>query len=478
MADIVLSIVLATIAWIIVWLWRRMPKPPGVFEPDTQLVTKPDIKPEAYRNCDPDPKMKSDATVIEAMRKPETSAITPSTLYPKDKDPSNPNHNPATITDEYVHQLESDHLFYQQQIGQFQQKFLALSSIIEGLEKMNEENRSLKEEVECLKQTIFEYDVKKVEDQAHLLQSKQLKNDILALSCNPLKRVKSFTAFESEMPNVKKDVDRSHLSKGKQIKKDIQDLSCRPLKRVKGSKKPVSDQSKINQLQAENRKLKSELESIRHEKESTWKSMESQYLQEIQDLKATIQIQNEMLSSKMMSELDRVNDENDTLNVNLDPLKDSLAGKLIDIDELKSQVLEAENQMSLTEIRNDDLKKSITDSLQANQELIVDRDNAILTALNSAKLADEKVAALSEALSTLQEAATHSKEATSYENTAEHLLKDGPTKTKGNWIGKWLVKHGFKTPKHHQESEQIKLMENTGLWMVESAQNLHEQANE
>ena len=90
MADIVLiSIVLATIAWTIVRLWRRMPKPPGVFEPDTmKLVTKPDIKPEAYRNCDPDPEMKSDATVIEAMRKPETSAISPSTLYPKDKDPT------------------------------------------------------------------------------------------------------------------------------------------------------------------------------------------------------------------------------------------------------------------------------------------------------------------------------------------------------------------------------------------------------
>ena len=113
-----------------------------------------------------------------------------------------------------------------------------------------------------------------------------------------------------------------------------------------------------------------------------------------------------------------------------------------------------------------------------NQKLIADRDNAILTSLNSAKLADEQVAALSEAFSTLQEAVSHSKEATSYENTAEHLRKDGPTKTKGNWIGKWLANHGFKKPKSHQESEQIKLMENTGLWMVESAQNLHEQANE
>jgi chromosome segregation ATPase len=212
------------------------------------------------------------------------------------------------------------------------------------------------------------------------------------------------------------------------------------MRRAKGSTKPVSDTSRINQLQAENRKLKSELESIRHEKESTWQSTESQYLQEIQDLKATIRIQNEMLSSRM-SELDRVKDENDSLNANLDSLKDSLVEKQTDIDELKSQVLVAENQMSLTELRHDDLKKSITDSLQANQELkalnqelIADRDNADLTALNSAQLADEQVAALSEALSTLQEAVSHSKEATSYENTAEHLRKDGPTKTKGNWM--------------------------------------------
>jgi hypothetical protein len=42
------------------------------------------------------------------------------------------------------------------------------------------------------------------------------------------------------------------------------------------------------------------------------------------------------------------------------------------------------------------------------------------------------VAALSEALSalsTLQEPASHSKEAVSYENTAENLIKEGPTKT-------------------------------------------------
>ena len=119
----------------------------------------------------------------------------------------------------------------------------------------------------------------------------------------------------------------------------------------------------MNQLQAENRMLKYDLESVRHEKESTSESTEYGNLQDIQHLKDTIQI----LSSKM-SELDSVKDENNSLTDNLDSLKDSLAEKLIDIDELKSQVLEAENQMSLAAFGNDYLKNSIADSLQGNQE--------------------------------------------------------------------------------------------------------------
>jgi hypothetical protein len=165
------------------------------------------------------------------------------------------------------------------------------------------------------------------------------------------------------MKRCKKDEDRSRVLKCKQIKKDVQELSCETLKRVKGSTDSVSDTIEMNQLQAENRMLKSDLESVRHEKESTWQSTEYGNLQNIQHLNDTIQI----LSSKM-SELDRVKDENNSLTANLDSLKDSLAEKLTKIDELKSQVLEAENQMSLAALRNDDLKNSIADSLQANQE--------------------------------------------------------------------------------------------------------------
>ena len=66
---------------------------------------------------------------------------------------------------------------------------------------MVEENRSLKEEVECLKQTVFEYEtinVKRDEDRAHLLKCKQIKKDILELSSKPLKRAKGSTVFEYE----------------------------------------------------------------------------------------------------------------------------------------------------------------------------------------------------------------------------------------------------------------------------------------
>jgi hypothetical protein len=129
--------------------------------------------------------------------------------------------------------------------------------------------------------------------------------------------------------------------------------------------------------------------------------------------------------------------------------------------------------------------KCIEVSLQTNQELKTliqemreERDTAILAGQNSERLADEQVAALSGALLTLQEAAMHSKEAGSFQNIAENLLKNGPAKTKAKetWIRNWLVKHGFKTPKPHKKSEHIQLLENTGFVMVESAKNLHEQA--
>jgi hypothetical protein len=159
--DFELKIVLVVwtiVAWTLIWIWFKMA---GPFVPTTKLVTQPDIRPEAYRDFDPEPEKKRDATGTELMSKLETNALSPSTVSPKDKDTQDLTEFPANTesTVELVQKLENDHLFYHQQINEFQQKFQTLTSIIEGFEQMDRENRSLKEEVESLTKTALEYEM-------------------------------------------------------------------------------------------------------------------------------------------------------------------------------------------------------------------------------------------------------------------------------------------------------------------------------
>ena len=130
MSEIILNIVLATFAWTIVWVWVKMTEP---FQPRTKLVPSSVFQPGAYRNSDPKSEMKSDISGVE-LQKPDTGAL----ILPT---PAN-----TQITEEQVQKLENDYLFYQEQIGQFQ-KFQNLSSIMEGFEEMDKENRLQKENV-------------------------------------------------------------------------------------------------------------------------------------------------------------------------------------------------------------------------------------------------------------------------------------------------------------------------------------------
>ena len=137
MVSNLLSIVLATVGWNIVWLLIEMTVP---VEPRTVPVTNPEFQPDS----DPKPEMKSER--IEMMRKPPGATLaTP----PKDEDTENSNPSPAEtkITEDRVQKIETDHLFYQEQIDGFKKKFQNLSSTIEGFEEMDQENRLLKEKV-------------------------------------------------------------------------------------------------------------------------------------------------------------------------------------------------------------------------------------------------------------------------------------------------------------------------------------------
>jgi uncharacterized protein (DUF3084 family) len=137
MVSNLLSIVLATVGWNIVWLLIEMTVP---VEPRTVPVTNPEFQPDS----DPEPEMKSER--IEMMRKPPGATLaTP----PKDEDTenSNPCSAETKITEDRVQKIETDHLFYQEQIDGFKKKFQNLSSTIEGFEEMDQENRLLKEKV-------------------------------------------------------------------------------------------------------------------------------------------------------------------------------------------------------------------------------------------------------------------------------------------------------------------------------------------
>ena len=137
MVSNLLSIVLATVGWNIVWLLIEMTVP---VEPRTVPVTNPEFQPDS----DPKPEMKSDR--IEMMRKPPGATL-PTPAKDNDTENSNPSSAETKITEDRVQKIETDHLFYHEQIDGFKKKFQNLSSTIEGFEEMDQDYRLLKEKV-------------------------------------------------------------------------------------------------------------------------------------------------------------------------------------------------------------------------------------------------------------------------------------------------------------------------------------------
>ena len=472
MAPILLGIVLVTIVSTIVWIWYLMTEP---LKPVTKQLPKPEPKLESYRNSDPEPEVENDLTGIEMIRKPETAATLSNTLSSKDKDSTGCCHHSSAnlkINEDYVQKLEKDHLFYQHQIGQFQKQFQDLNAIIKGFEEMGEENRMLKEKVNSLQRIVSEYrmmDVKKDADQTHLLI------DQLKVESYDLKKKCQQTCLENDELKLKLVASRDSTLKESKLNQDLLS-NLAQLKEKLSSCEFAVDEIKNEQ-------------SVLREKASMWQSNESQHLQ---DLKATIQTQNEMLSSKM-SELDLAKEENNRLMSDLHSLKYNFAEQLIVMNELASKLSEQENQTVMSEFNSDDLKKKIKDSnkiiqnLQTvNQELRDDREAAILSARKSAqhaeKLPDDTVDELSEAVFALEEAVIHVIYAATSENTTEDLRKTGPKveqaapASKATGIEKWLIKQRLKTHKTQQESELIKLRESKGEVMIKTSKKLREQA--
>jgi chromosome segregation ATPase len=138
-------------------------------------------------------------------------------------------------------------------------------------------------------------------------------------------------------------------------------------------------------------------------------------------------------ASSKTSELDRLKEENHLVMANSNSFEERLVEKLCEIDQLTSYMIELENEISLLKfndseaklkneelkLENDELKKDVAYSRKAvaelqtkYQQLRDTRKSAMLSPEKSHQLAEGQVAALSEALTALQDAMTPTKEAT------------------------------------------------------------------
>jgi len=362
--------------------------------------------------------------------------------------------------------------------------------ISELKDQLNSKQKVLEEKEATLESTqkANKFAAQKVEDIHNSKQELKLaleKNLVLTSLNNQLQD--EITEMKRTMEQMRADFGR--ISEAR----DATFLSAKEAKKLADDQADVNGllQTTATQLKGEITEFESQINDLKKEKSvqlfnaSTWAATESQLRNEIVNLKATIQTQNETLAS-MLSELELMDDKNELLNLRLESVKALLAEKLTENNNLTNRNLELESDKSLLELNNDTLKMEAEDSRielerieEENEQLWETREAVLQMARKSEKLAEEKVEAISEALTALQEAVKYTEEAAKTTKTERESLNSGATKTeaepkKGTWIGKLFAKR--KIPKSHYKDGYANLLETTGLNMVERAKNLQDHA--
>ncbi|EFX74580.1 hypothetical protein DAPPUDRAFT_251810 [Daphnia pulex] len=252
-------------------------------------------------------------------------------------------------------------------------------------------------------------------------------------------------------------------------------------------------------------KLKKEIGELKHHLNAKQKFLEereailestlqakkdaNQKVEEIHKTKQEIQLAHQKnlrltsINDQLQNELTELKRAMQEINLSLEFAETVLAEKLGENDELNIRNWDLNNEKSLLELNNKNLKKEAEDCRrnlerieQEHQDLLDTRDEVLQSAKNAEKSAKEQVEALSEALAALQEATQHTQNSTKATKTEGESLKSGATKTekgtKGNWVGKLFAKR--KTREY--EDGYADLLETTGHKMVEWAKKLQDHA--
>ena len=380
-----LSIVLATVGWNIVWLLIEMTVP---VEPRTVPVPNPEFQPDS----DPEPEMKSDR--IEMMHKPPGATL-PTPAKDEDTEHSNPSPAETKITEDRVQKIETDHLFYQEQIDGFKKKFQNLSSTIEGFEEMDQENRLLKEKVSTWVTTESE-----------------------------LRRENSYLKAEI------KTKDQEIKEKDQEIKEKDQEIE----------RKDQEIETKDQEIKTKDQEIEKKDQEI-EKKDQEIKGKDQQIKRKDQQIK----IKDQKLDL-MSLELEMMAAEVDSIQTTLTK---KFFTKLDYFDEyVNPRILQLETEKLLLESTLDNLRKSSSRNRSMIEEL--EAENTQLR--ESCEAAGNQIAGLSEALTALQEPVPSTEHASSSGLTNN----EQPVDKKGNQIAKWLEKHGFLKRRKVKEKKKAK----------------------
>ena len=373
MDQILLDIVFPTILF--VWISFKLTK----LEPETEMATIPQPSQNPART----PAL---STAVYQMKMNEDNKKSNVDNYKMT----------TTIIEDYVKKLENDQNFLKQQIDQFQEQFQDLTVTTQGFETMKQENERLNEEVKLLQKTISDYEIdrqlsellkRETFEHQYKLQSKRIKSTLQSLEPKPLLSAPQAVNFVQQQYNMTR-----------KAKCDLEIAE------------KILFQSEIAQLKTELSAYKSQTEELKNDN-------------------AAMRFE----ASSKTSELDRLKEENHLVMANSNSFEERLVEKLCEIDQLTSYMIELENEISLLKfndseaklkneelkLENDELKKDVAYSRKAvaelqtkYQQLRDTRKSAMLSPEKSHQLAEGQVAALSEALTALQDAMTPTKEAT------------------------------------------------------------------
>jgi hypothetical protein len=353
----------------------------------------------------------------------------------------------ATVPDGKVDKLENDYRFNKREIDRYEKQFQNLSTVITNdVEETRTDNENLDQG--------FQEMASESEWDRHITESqlRQENNDLKKVLVSLQEKNQQMAgSHQSDPPNNLAETE-----------------------------------NQLSTLQSRIEKL--EKEKVLHsETVLEWEVTESQLRKEIAELENVVRNHKKALSIKVF-EVDYLEQENELLTQNLDSVTTQLEIQLNKLSHLDPELSDEQFATSFPlETQNQEVKQEAImwrtkfEALQSeNRKMWQIREDTLRSGQKAKRLADEQLAALTEALTALQQAIPDAKkgaaEAEAKVGGTWGKFKPSPSYGQDYWYDRWVKKKTGIQPLSREELEFVKLLQSTGSQMHERATILQEHA--